>query len=83
MRTNIEPLLLLASVPSAVDWYGEDYYKQSPGADPKGPATGFGRVLRGGSWGRDPGLCHSAGRDWQGQAGTSGGIGFRVVCAAQ
>jgi formylglycine-generating enzyme required for sulfatase activity len=32
------------------DWYGEDYYKTSPGRDPKGPGKGLTRVKRGGSW---------------------------------
>ena len=32
------------------DWYGSDYYAESPEADPRGPATGAKRVLRGGSW---------------------------------
>ena len=32
------------------DWYGEDYYAHSPARNPAGPATGVGRVLRGGSW---------------------------------
>jgi formylglycine-generating enzyme required for sulfatase activity len=32
------------------DWYGEDYYKNSPTNNPTGPATGEVRVLRGGSW---------------------------------
>jgi len=32
------------------DWYGEDYYVGSPAADPKGPASGNRRVLRGGNW---------------------------------
>ena len=32
------------------DWYGEDYYSNSPAKDPKGPDTGIHRVLRGGSW---------------------------------
>ena len=33
------------------DYYGEDYYQQSPEKDPTGPASGSSRVLRGGSWG--------------------------------
>ncbi len=33
-----------------LDWYGEDYYAKSPMDDPSGPATGFDRVGRGGSW---------------------------------
>jgi formylglycine-generating enzyme required for sulfatase activity len=32
------------------DWYGEDYYSQSPSANPPGPETGEYRVVRGGSW---------------------------------
>ncbi|WP_457418763.1 formylglycine-generating enzyme family protein [Roseateles sp. P5_E7] len=32
------------------DWYGEDYYAQSPAADPTGPAAGDTKVRRGGSW---------------------------------
>ena len=32
------------------DYYGEDYYKQSPEKDPTGPASGDLRVTRGGSW---------------------------------
>ena len=32
------------------DWYDAGYYAGSPTDDPPGPATGSGRVLRGGSW---------------------------------
>ena len=32
------------------DWYGEDYYSQSPSTNPQGPETGTFRVVRGGSW---------------------------------
>jgi sulfatase modifying factor 1 len=32
------------------DYYGEDYYQQSPEQDPPGPSSGLSRVLRGGSW---------------------------------
>ncbi|MAZ94648.1 MAG: hypothetical protein CMJ73_01240 [Planctomycetaceae bacterium] len=43
------------------DYYGKDYYKQSPEKDPTGLAettTGL-RVLRGGSWYHGPGLARS------------------------
>ena len=30
------------------DWYSSDYYSSSPLTDPPGPASGSGRVLRGG-----------------------------------
>jgi formylglycine-generating enzyme required for sulfatase activity len=32
------------------DWYGRDYYTVSPKKNPKGPATGAYRVVRGGSF---------------------------------
>ncbi len=32
------------------DWYGNDYYSNSPSANPTGPASGAARMLRGGSW---------------------------------
>ena len=32
------------------DWYGETYYDESPAENPRGPATGKMRVLRGGAW---------------------------------
>jgi len=35
---------------SCQDWYGKDYYNNSPTKNPPGPATGEYRVLRGGSW---------------------------------
>jgi formylglycine-generating enzyme required for sulfatase activity len=44
------------------DYYGEDYYKQSPEKDPTGPARGSFRVLRGGSWDNDSRGTRSADR---------------------
>ena len=32
------------------DWYGEDYYSNSPYRNPTGPAEGTEKVVRGGSW---------------------------------
>ena len=32
------------------DWYGEDYYKESPTRNPQGPAVGERRVVRGGAY---------------------------------
>ena len=32
------------------DWYGESFYSVSPPSNPVGPASGIGRVVRGGSW---------------------------------
>ena len=36
------------------DWYGENYYQNSPNQDPPGPSSGQDRVLRGGSWYNSP-----------------------------
>ena len=42
------------------DWYGESYYTESPAENPRGPATGKMRVLRGGAWDSTPEKCRSA-----------------------
>jgi sulfatase modifying factor 1 len=42
------------------DYYGEDYYEQSPEKDPPGPLSGSIRVARGGSWDHNFNLARSA-----------------------
>jgi formylglycine-generating enzyme required for sulfatase activity len=42
------------------DWYGETYYKESPKEDPRGPATGKTRVMRGGAWDTNADKCRAA-----------------------
>jgi len=42
------------------DWYGPEYYAESPTSDPTGPTDGDGRVQRGGSWGSFSWGCRSA-----------------------
>jgi formylglycine-generating enzyme required for sulfatase activity len=36
------------------DWYGDDYYAESPDADPQGPVFGSSKVARGGGWESSP-----------------------------
>jgi formylglycine-generating enzyme required for sulfatase activity len=60
------------------DYYGEDYYKQSPEKNPRGPASGFSRVLRGGSWLDDTRYTRSAHR-LSSDARRDNLHGFRVV----
>ena len=36
------------------DWYDREYYRASPKENPKGPAQGEKRTIRGGSWGDPP-----------------------------
>lgn len=61
------------------DVYAEDYYRQSPEADPRGPAEGTERALRGGSWGDYPGYCRSANRDYGDPTSGNNAVGFRVA----
>jgi formylglycine-generating enzyme required for sulfatase activity len=42
------------------DWYSESYYAESPAENPRGPATGKMRVLRGGAWDCTAEKCRSA-----------------------
>ena len=44
------------------DWFDENYYKNSPARNPKGPSSGEYRVLRGGSWSNGPVNVRSANR---------------------
>jgi len=36
------------------DWYDENYYRNSPSTNPRGPSSGQRRVLRGGGWNSYP-----------------------------
>ena len=63
------------------DWYSDDYYGISDPRDPRGPASGAMRIVRGGSWVNDDVsmLCcayrHKVPPDTYAYS-----IGFRVVC---
>ena len=59
------------------DWYGADYYANSPAVDPTGPDSGAKRVVRGGTALTPPRILRSAVRDAV-PPGTVG-IGMRVV----
>jgi formylglycine-generating enzyme len=61
------------------DWYGSDYYQNSPSKDPKGPTTGDYRVVRGGAWLYNPSLCRVADRGWLNPNLRYVNVGFRVV----
>lgn len=62
------------------DWFGESYYTESMLENPKGPATGLMRALRGGSWYYKADLCRSSVRSSCIPVMRSCNIGFRVVC---
>lgn len=44
------------------DWYDSDYYEYGTGLNPKGPASGTLRCIRGGSWNSTPGNSRVANR---------------------
>jgi sulfatase modifying factor 1 len=60
------------------DWYGSSYYKDSPKDNPRGPETGFSRVLRGGSWGNPPAYVRVAYRGNGAPTYSGSLIGFRL-----
>ena len=62
------------------DWYGE--YPGGSETDPKGPASGGNRVLRGGSWNGNARSCRSAYRDWYIPGYRNWSRGFRLACSA-
>ena len=62
-----------------VDWYDEEYYAQSPEKEPRGPASGSDRVIRGGNWNLDAGYVRAAYRNWNAPDDRYYVIGFRLV----
>ncbi|GAA2902670.1 hypothetical protein Acy02nite_30440 [Actinoplanes cyaneus] len=64
------------------DWFSPRYYAQSPVDDPRGPALGTARAIRGGSY-----LCHdsycnryrNAARSSNTPDSSTGNLGFRTV----
>lgn len=69
------------------DFYGEQYYAESPEKDPAGPETGQNRVVRGGCWNSRPDMCRSSYRNYEDPGYTDvcfgkdihGFVGFRCV----
>jgi len=61
------------------DWYGEEYYSQSPTQNPSGPSSGEYRVLRGGSLRDGQSYTRSAARTRDLPGKRLQEIGFRCV----
>jgi formylglycine-generating enzyme required for sulfatase activity len=61
------------------DVYDNEYYKVTPLTDPKGPADGKAKVIRGGAWNEPPYKCRSADRNHRWRNDNQPIIGFRVV----
>jgi formylglycine-generating enzyme required for sulfatase activity len=65
------------------DWYDSGFYRSSPKTDPRGPATGLARVLRGGDYVSDARNVRSAHRSVLYPSAIPGdrglNVGFRAV----
>ena len=61
------------------DWYGKEYYGESPGTDPRGPSRGSFRVFRGGSWFIVASGCRSAFRSRLVPVNRRFDLGFRLA----
>jgi sulfatase modifying factor 1 len=65
------------------DWYSPDYYGMGEARDPRGPATGSMRIVRGGSWVNDDvSMLRCAYRHKVPPDTYAYSVGFRIVCPA-
>jgi len=61
------------------DWYAPTAYSSSPAMDPRGPASGRSRVVRGSSWGDEPLVLRISERSYQTPEHRSYFHGFRCA----
>lgn len=61
------------------DWFDGAYYKNSPAADPKGPASGEYKVIRGGAWSDSERRITVFFRNWVRPNQRTPNIGFRCA----
>ena len=64
------------------DWYDKKYYSKSPEDNPKGPADGTKKVMRGGYWDNKPNMARSAYRLRLPPTLQDPNTGFRCVLAS-
>ena len=65
------------------DWFGIDYYATMPDRNPRGPANGRYKVVRGGSWKSAPALLRTATRNGTSPDQRAATIGFRCARSVQ
>ncbi len=65
------------------DWYGADYYAESPRLNPQGPDSGRRRASRGGAWRHDVKVCRVTHRSSIPPDKSYSDYGFRVATAAE
>jgi len=61
------------------DWYQYDYFQNSPRENPKGPATGTEKVVKGGGWNFCECYIRPANRQPRDPADRNHGLGFRLA----
>lgn len=61
------------------DWYDHDYYQASPAENPKGPASGEYKIIRGGAWSDPPARLTVFFRNWVRPNQKTPNIGFRCA----
>ena len=61
------------------DWYGAEYYGDSPEHDPQGPESGIRRASRGGAWRHQVKVCRCGARSSLDPTFGYNDYGFRVV----
>lgn len=61
------------------DWFDGDYYKRAENQDPKGPATGDYKVIRGGAWSDSAARLTVFFRNWVRPTQRTPNIGFRCA----
>ncbi len=64
------------------DWYSENYFVNSPRTNPMGPAQGWSKVLKGGSYDNSKGECEVLERYNTPAETSNSSIGFRMVVVA-
>jgi len=63
------------------DWYSSSYYSSSPSNNPTGPASGSGRVFRGGYWNSSASYYRVAYRSYNSPRSSYYSYGFRLCRA--
>jgi formylglycine-generating enzyme required for sulfatase activity len=61
------------------DWFNRTYYSNSPADNPKGPAEGMYRIVRGGAWSDGPNRLTVFFRNWIRPNQRTPNLGFRCV----
>jgi formylglycine-generating enzyme required for sulfatase activity len=61
------------------DWWDANYFEVSPRRDPKGPRSGRGHVVKGGSWDSRPTVLSASSRNFGYRGYREGDYGFRCA----